>query len=166
MTLFFAGNYAMPTTAAPTAITTGTSAKTMLQFVPPSTRPFKVVKWSVSLASAPTQPVYCELIETGSVAATVTAHVAAGVMPYDRTNGTPVSTAQLGTALTGYTSSSEGTTTAVRIGDIQVIPAGVSQLTWEWSLGREWELAPGKIGRIRLTTSAAVSALTYALWDE
>jgi len=81
MTLFFAGNFAMPTTAAATAVTTGTSIKTMLQIHAASTRPIRVVKWGISYTAAPTAPITCELIHTGTVAATVTAHVAAGVQP-------------------------------------------------------------------------------------
>lgn len=166
MTLFFAGNTAMPTTAAAVPVTTGTAIKTMLQIAPPSTRPIRVVKWGVSFSTAPTAPVTCELIETGTVAATVTAHVAAGVQPYDITTGTPASAVTLGTTATGYTSTAEGTITATRYGDYQIIPIGVSQLTWEWSLGREFEVAPSRFLRVRMTTSSAVAAYTFVLWNE
>jgi hypothetical protein len=120
----------------------------------------------VSFASVPTAPVTCELVHTGTVAATVTAHVAAGVQPYDETEGTPVSSVQLGTSNTGYTSTAEGTVTATRYGDYQIIPAGVSQLTWEWSLGREFRVPASGILRVRMTTATAVSAYTYLIWDE
>lgn len=166
MTLFIAGNYPMQTTAPPSAVTTGTTTKTMLQIAAGATRPLSVVKWSVQFATAPTAPITCELIETGTVFATVTAHVAAGVQPYDRTNGTPVSTVQLGTALTGYTASAEGTITTTRVADLQIIPIGVGSYTWEWSLGREAEVAPGRALRVRMTTATAISALTYVAWDE
>ena len=166
MTLFIAGNYAMNTTAAPTAVTTGTSIKTMLQVHAASTRPIKVVKWGISTTSTPTAAITCELIHTGTVAATVTAHVASGVQPYDRTSGTPASSVQLGTSNTGFTSTAEGSITATRYGDLQVIPAGVSQMTWEWSLGREFEIPPSGIGRIRVTTATAVNMLCYLIWDE
>ena len=166
MTLFIAGNTAMPTASAAVPVTTGTAIKTMLQIAPAATRPIRVVKWGVSFSTAPTAPVTCELVETGSVAATVTAHVAAGVQPYDRTTGTPVSTVTLGTTATGYTATAEGTITATRYGDYQIIPIGVSQLTWEWSLGREFEAAPSRFLRVRMTTSSAVAAYTYVLWDE
>ena len=166
MTLFYAGNFAMNTTAAPTAVTTGTSIKTMLQIHAASTRPIKVVKWGISTTTTPTAAITCELIHTGTVAATVTQHSASGVQPYDRTTGTPASSVQLGTSNTGFTSSAEGTTTATRIGDLQIIPAGVSLLTWEWSLGREFEVPPSGILRVRVTTGTAVNMLCYVLWDE
>lgn len=166
MALFFAGNFARPTTAAAVAVTTGTAIKTMLQIAPPATREFSVVKWSISLTAAPTAPITCELIQT-DVAATITQHVAAGIQPYGRTSGTPVSSALIATtAQTGYTASAEGTTTASRYGDLQVIPAGVSQMTWEWSLGREFVVAPSTFLRVRVTTATAANMLTYLIWDE
>jgi len=59
-------------------------------------------------------PITCELIQT-DVAATVTAHVAAGVQPYDDPGAVP-STVTLGTTATGYTATSEGSITATRFG--------------------------------------------------
>lgn len=164
--LFTAGNFPMQTTAPPTAVTTGTATKTMLQIAPPATQALHIVKWSVQFATAPTAPIICELVETGTVFATVTAHVAAGVQPYDRTGGTPVSVVTLGTGATGYTASAEGAITATRLADLQVIPVGVGALTWEWSLSREFEVAPGRSMRVRMTTATAINALCAVLWDE
>ena len=160
-------NGAMPTTAPLAKVTTGTATKTLLQIATSAGNPIWVEEWGISFdGTASATPIQCELVETGSVAATVTAHVAAGVQPYDRTSGTPVSTVTLGTTATGYTSTAEGTITATRYGDYQIIPIGVSQLTWEWSLGREFEAAPSRFLRVRMTTSSAVAAYTYVLWDE
>jgi hypothetical protein len=164
--LFVAGNFPMQTAAPPTPVTTGTATKTMLQVLAPTTRPLQVVKWWIQLATAPTAPITCELIETGTVAATVTAHGATGVQPYDITTGTPASLVQLGAAATGFTASAEGTITATRTGDLQVIPVGVGSYTWEWSLGREWEIAPARVLRVRMTTATAINALTAVLWSE
>jgi hypothetical protein len=167
--LFIAGNFPMQTTAPPSAVTTGTATKTMLQVLAPTTRPLTVVKWWVQFATAPTAPITCELIETGTVAATVTAHGATGVQPYASTNPAatpPVSLVQLGVSGTGYSASAEGTITATRLGDIQIIPVGVGSYTWEWSLGREWEIAPARVLRVRMTTATAISALTVVAWDE
>src|SRR5580765_4419035 len=114
-TLYYAGNTAMPTTAAAVPVTTGTAIKTMLQIATPSTRKIIPVKWSISFATVPTAPVTCELIET-DVAATVTAHVAAGVQPYND-SGAPASSMTLGTSATGYTASAEGSITTTRYVD-------------------------------------------------
>jgi hypothetical protein len=164
--LFIAGNYPMNTTAIPAAVTTGTVTKTMLQIATATTRPIRVVKWEVQFATSPTAPITCELIDTAAIAATVTAHTATGVQPYDRTTGTPVSTVQLGTALTGYTASAEGTIVATRIADLQVIPVGVGSYTWEWSLGREFEVGPSRFLRVRMTTATAINAFAAVTWDE
>lgn len=163
-TLYIAANGAAPTTAALVAVTTGTAIKTLLQVAPSATRPLKVVEWGISFdGSAAGTPIKCELIQT-DVAATVTAHVAAGVQPYDDPNG-PASTVTLGTAATGYTASAEGTITATRYGDLQFIqPTG--QWVKQWPLGREWQVPVSKFLRVRVTAGAAVNAYCYVVFEE
>jgi hypothetical protein len=165
MTQFVVWNSAMPTTAARTPVTTGTSIKTMLQVLH-STRAMRVVRWGVRFSSAPTAVVSCELLETGTVAATVTAHVAAGVQPYSAGETTPASGVTLSTSGTGYTSTAEGSITATRTGDEWIAPIGVSQYDYEWSLGREFVVPPTRVLRIRMTTATAVSANCYIVYDE
>src|SRR4051812_19001014 len=109
----------MNTTAAFAKVTTGTAVKTMLQLSNPATRMIKVLSWGFSLDVAPGAASVVELIQT-DVAATVTAHVAAGVQPIDA--GLPASLLTLGTANTGYTGTAEGSTTATRLFDIKEIP--------------------------------------------
>lgn len=163
-TLYWAANGAAPTTAALVAVTTGTAIKTMLQIAPSTTRPIKVVKWGISFdGSAAATPIKCELIQT-DVAATVTAHVAAGVQPYDDPNG-PASTVTLGTAATGYTASAEGTITATRYGDLQFV-APTNQWAYEWSLGREFQVPVSKFLRVRVTAGTAVNCYTWVVWEE
>lgn len=164
MSLYCAWNTARPTTAARTAVTTGTAIKTMLQVATPSTRLIKVVKWGVRFASAPTATITCELVST-DVAATVTAHVAAGVQPYDDVNA-PASLMTLGTSATGYTATAEGTTTSSRTGDEWIAPIGVSYYDYEWSQGREFEVAVSSFLRVRMTTATAINALCYIVWSE
>jgi hypothetical protein len=72
----------------------------------------------------------------------------------------------LGTGATGYSSSAEGTIVATRTADLQLIPVGVGSLTWEWSLSREFEVAPGRAFRVRMTTATTINALCSVLWDE
>lgn len=165
MTLYMVPNYAMQTAAAPTAVTTGTAIKTMLQLQTPSTAGLKVVKWWIRFATAPIAPVTCELVETAAVAATVTAHVAAGVQPYDDGGAGLAAALTLGTAGTGYTASAEGTVAAVRQADIWVAPIGVSYYDYQWSLGQEFRIAASKILRIRMTTATAVAALCGVIVD-
>ena len=154
----------MPTTAALPSVTTGTAIKTLLQIAPSSTRPIKVVEWGISFdGSAAATPIKCELIQT-DVAATVTAHVAAGVQPYDDPNA-PASTVTLGTAATGYTASAEGTITTTRYGDVQLV-APTGAYVKQYPLGREFQVPVSKFLRVRVTAGAAVNAFTYICWEE
>lgn len=165
MTLYWAANGVMPTTAALTAVTTGTAIKTMLQIATPATRQFEVVKWGVNFPTPPTAPVVCELVETGAINATVTAHVAAGVQPYDNPDA-PASLATLGTAATGYTSTAEGAIVATRYADYETIPTGVGSYTWEWALGRGFVMGESRFLRVRMTTATAVNAVCFIVWSE
>lgn len=164
MTQYIAWNTAAPTTAMRAAVTTGTAVKTMLQIATPATKDIKVVRWGVRFDTAPTAIIRCELVQT-DVAATVTAHVAAGVQPYDDPAG-PASLMTLGTAATGYTATAEGTITATRTGDEWICPVGVSYYDYEWSLGREFRVPVSKFLRVRATTATANNMLTYILWEE
>lgn len=163
-TLYFAANGAMPTTAALVKVTTSTAIKTMLQIASSATRPLKVVEWGISFdGSAAATPIQCELIQT-DVAATVTAHVAAGVQPYDDPNA-PASTVTLGTAATGYTASAEGSITTTKYGDLQLV-SPTNQYVKQWPLGREFQVPVSKFLRVRVTAAAAVNAYTYIIWEE
>jgi hypothetical protein len=165
--LFWTGNTAMPTTAAPTFVTTGTAIKTMLQVQAASTQPLRVVAFGIEFANALTAACTVELITTSTIAATVTAHVAAGVQPYDLgATNTSVSSVVLGTAATGYTASAEGTITATRTGKTKSIPIGASEYEWEWSYGREFLVPASHNLRVRCTTGTAVNAFCWILWDE
>lgn len=100
-----------PTTAALASVTTGTAIKTMLQLSTPTTRQIQILEWGFSLDDPPGADGVVELVDT-NVAATVTAHVAAGVFNLDP-NGT-ASLLTLGTSNTGYTATAEGSITATR----------------------------------------------------
>lgn len=104
-----------PTTAALASVTTGTAIKTMLQLSTPTTRQIQILEWGFSLDDPPGADGVVELVDT-NVAATVTAHVAAGVFNLDP-NGT-ASLLTLGTSNTGYTATAEGTVTASRPLDV------------------------------------------------
>ena len=164
MALYWAGNGAMPTTAEFVPVATGTAIKTLLQISTPSTRAIKVVEWGISFdGSAAAAPVRCELIQT-DVAATVTAHVAAGVQPYEDP-GAPASLMTLGVANTGYTASAEGTITATRHADLQFV-SPTTQYVKQWPLGREFQLPISKFLRVRVKAAAGINAYCYIVWQE
>jgi hypothetical protein len=162
---FLIPNGASPTTAALLKVTTGTSIKTMVQVVLGATVTGKLIEWGISFdGSSAATPIAVECLETTTVAATVTASAAADINKWGDTNiGTP-STAlfQIGTALTGYTASAEGTITATRMFDAQLV-APTGQYVKQFPLGREPYLVGGNVNRIRVTAGAAVNAYCYML---
>jgi hypothetical protein len=165
MPIYRIANGPMQTTAAFAAVTTGTAIKTMLQVVPSATVLAKIIEWGISFDGfAAAAPGKVELIET-DVAATVTAHVTAGITKLDAAalaSGDPVTNRiQVGTALTGYSASAEGTITAVRnLAPPQFI-APVTQYQFQMPLGREPVIQMAKFARIRVTFAAAVNAYCY-----
>lgn len=161
---YVAFNGPAPTTAALTPVTTGTAIKTLLQIATPSTCEIRVSEWGISFdGSAAATPIKVELIDT-NVAATVTAHVSAGVMSLNDT-GTIASRMTLGTSATGYTATAEGTITAARLLDYQQI-APTGQFVKQWPLGLEPEVAVSRFLRVRVTAAAAVNAVCYVVWSE
>jgi hypothetical protein len=166
MALYLIANGPMPTTAAQVPVTTGTAIKTLLQVKASATLNFKIVEWGFSAdGSAAATPGKVELIET-DVAATVTAHVAAGIHKLDSaalTGGDPTTNLiQVGTSATGYTASGEGSIAAIRLFDAQLI-AGTNQYVKQFPLGREPVVAVGLFARIRVTFGAAVNAYAYMI---
>jgi hypothetical protein len=146
--LYFAYNGAMATTSPFTPVATSAvsgTAKTMLQVATTSSTAIRIVKWGVMFdGSASTAPLKCELIQT-NVAATVTAHVAAGVQPYGPDQS--ASSVALGTAATGYTA---------------------NYFQNEWSLAREFFVPVSTFVRIRVTPTEAVArnCTCFMVWEE
>jgi hypothetical protein len=161
---YLAYNGPMVTTAAYVPVTTGTAIKTMLQIAAPAAGPgLTVWKWGLDFDGTGTVPIKCELIDTFAIGATVTAHVAAGIQPLGMDQ--VASRVQLGTALSGYTATAEGTITQTRYGSINSVLPGNGDRN-EWSLGREFYIPAGHIVRIRATATAAVNMACYMCWDE
>jgi hypothetical protein len=162
---YLAYNGPKVTTAAPVSVTTGVAIKTLMQLSPPSTADITVIEWGISFdGTNPTNtPIKAELIET-DVAATVTAYVAADVMPYGRANDV-ASLLTLGTANSGYTSTSEGATTASRLLDLQLLP-NTNPFWHQFPLGYQPQCRASKFLRVRVTAATAVNAYCYVIWEE
>lgn len=165
MGIFTAYNGPMPTTAAQAKVTTGTAIKTMLQLATPSTVQLTILSWGFSIDASPASGGLVELIET-DVAATVTAHVAAGVQP--QLPGQVASQLTLGTSATGYTATVEGSTTASRVfGYATAGDAWIDrQYVREFVPGREPVVAASKFLRIRSTFGTAVNMTCWITWME
>lgn len=158
-------NGPLPTTASFAAVTTGTAIKTMLQL-----KPFnlvKIVEWGISFdGSAAATPIEVELLDTGTVFATVTASVDADVF---KTSGLDQAVASvagltLGTAATGYTGSAEGTITTTRLYDVQFV-APTNQYVKQFPLGAQPICIIGNSIRIRVKAGTAVNAICYMTID-
>lgn len=158
---YIAFNGPSPTTAAQVPVTTGTSIKTLLQVATPSTTDLKIIEWGISFdGSAAATPGKVELIQT-DVAATVTS-----LTPTIYGNPTgPISLCVGGTGLTGYTASVEGTTTASRVFDAQLLPP-TGPYVHQFPLGREPWVPVSKFLRIRVTFGTAINAYAYIIWEE
>lgn len=167
MALYLIANGPMQTTAAFVAVTTGTSIKTLLQVKPGTTNALKIKEWGISFdGSAAATPIKVELIET-DVAATVTASVTADIIRIDAEalgGGDPVTALiAVGTTATGYTSSGEGSITAVRNLDSPQLIAPTTQFIKQFPLGNEPLIQQSKFMRIRVTAGAAVNAYCYVV---
>ena len=154
-------NSPMPTTAAMVAVTTGTAIKTLLQLKPFNAG--KIVAWGISFdGSAAATPIKCELIETGTVFATVTASADVDIYKLEGSDQAVASVAglTLGTAATGYTASAEGTITATKSFDTEFV-APTNQYIYQFPLGQEPRVLAASCYRIRVTAGAAVNAICW-----
>lgn len=161
-------NGPMPTTAAQAAVTTNTAVETLLQLATPATRQLQIISWGFSLDDPPGADSVVELLQT-DVAATVTAHVAAGVQPLDP--NAPASLLTLGTSATGYTATAEGTITATRVFDAVSLSStsGESPLVYQYQFMPDERpiVAVSKFLRVRVTTpTTGVGARCWIVWDE
>lgn len=164
MALFKIYNGVEPTTAQFVKVATGTNLKTMLQVKPSSTKALRVTEWGISFdGSAAATPIVVELIEV-DVAATVTAHVAAGIVKLDAEAllcGDPTTNLiQVGTSATGYSASAEGTITAGRLLDAHLI-APTNNFIFQWPLDYEPIGQVDKFVRIRVKAEATINAMCY-----
>lgn len=166
MALYLIQNAPMQTTAAPPGVTTGTAIKTMLQVKTGATVNMQLVEWGISFdGSAAATPGKVELIETGTVGATVTAATTNDItkLGTDAASQGDPTTAMIavGTTATGWTATAEGTITAVRnLAPTQFI-APTTQYQFQFPLGREPLIQMGNVARIRVTFPVAVNAMCY-----
>lgn len=165
--LYQVGNYPMQTTAAPVPVAVST-IKTLMQIK--SAVPFRIVEWGFSgNAYQGAVPGVVELIETGTVFATVTAYATADLTRLDAEAlqfGDPTSTyLSVGTAGSGYTATAEGSITAVRnLAAAQQI-APTNQFIYQSPLGYRAYVQAAYSARIRATFAGSVSVLCYMILE-
>jgi len=148
-------NAAVPTTAAMTAVATGTAIKTLLQVTAPSTRQLVIVSWGITFTGTPAA-IACELINTTTVAGGTPTAVTPSIE-------TPGGAASLATA--GFSPGTEGTVVATcRVFDHQIL--STNNYSYEFSLGREPILDVSQVLRVRTTSAASVNAICWIRWEE
>lgn len=151
-----------PTTFVASSATSGT-VKTALQVKPIVDA--KVIQWGYRLDALPAAYPRIELIETGTVNATVTT-IGSGIIPWDDPNSVAASNFfTAGTSATGFNASAEGTITASRLFDYEL-----ENGLWvdkQFPLGREPGVKGGNILRVRITptTSVAVNIMPYVILE-
>jgi hypothetical protein len=150
-----------PSTVA-TSATSGT-VKTILQLKSGASK-IRIVEWGYSIDATPGGPLRVELVETGTVFATVTT-IGSGIRAYNDVSGAS-SLAVTGTSATGFNASAEGTITASRLLAYQY-DSGL-YFKQQFPLGREPEVNASSALRIRATptTSVAVNIMPYIIWEE
>lgn len=152
---YIAWNAAVPTTAAMSPVSTGTSIKTLLQLTAPSTRQLFIVEWGISFDGNPAA-IKTELINTTTVAGGTPTAVTPTVL-------TPGGAASLATA--GWSPSTEGSVVATcRVFDNPVLSANT--YVKQWPLGYEPVVDVSQVVRVRVTAAVAVNALCYISWHE
>ena len=165
---FTAWNGPAPTTAGQLSVAVANGVKTMLQLATPADMPIRLVGWGYSLDVAGAGIGEVELLGA-DVAATVTAHSAAGILN-DDPNG-PSTRLTLGVSATGFTASVEGTIGVSRVFAARKVPitgAGADlSYDWIWPYGTGPVIAVSKFLRIRTTfTSTTPTMLCYVRFDQ
>ncbi len=163
----FNGN--TPTTAKFVKVDSGTTLLTLLQIASSTTIGFKVKEWGFN-CDAPSAASLMEVeLFSCTGAATVTAHVTAGINRVDARaieGGDPVTNLlRVSTTLTGFTASGEGTVAAPQMYDqvMDTVPTtnGYS-FKKQYPLGEEPYVGNSRFLRIRVTTSVAMDMLCYS----
>lgn len=165
-------NGPMSTSAALPAVATGTAIKTMLQLATPSTRQIQLYSWGFSIDDPAGADCVFELIE-GDTAATVTAHVASGLVKLAGA-AQPASLLTVGTTATGYTASGEGSApTGTRTFDVQsgssVSAEAAALMVYEkiWMPDERPIMDVSRFLRVRATTpTTGVDMRCWIVWDE
>ena len=161
--IYRVGGGASPTTAAEAVVATGAVIKTLVQVGIPANTLIKVLGWGVSFdASASATPGKVELLMT-DVAATVTS-----LTP--TLWGNPNDLASIcagGTSLTGYNASAEGSITATRVFDAQLVnPTTGYSVFFPLGMQPMVGVSSARYLRIRTTFGTTVNAYPWILYEE
>lgn len=154
-------NGASPTTAAQVKVASGTSIKTLLQVATPASTGIVVIEWGISFDGfSAALPVEVELLQT-DVAATSGSSLTPTPFGIDQTASLCVG----GTGATCYSPSAEGSITATRVLDAQLV-SPTNQYWKQYPLGREPFVPVSKFLRLRVTAGTTVNCYGYIAFEE
>lgn len=150
------GYITIPTSAGVTA--------TVQQLLP--TNDIAIIEWGYQTNVVPSAIVNVDLLTTGTVAATVTAYVAADIVKYDDAAAAATG-ATLSTTGSGYTSTADGTAWAS--GSVRLLDQGPGwSQSWckQFPLDREPGCIASNVLRIRAWSATSIGIRTYIIWEE
>lgn len=135
--------------------------KTVLQ-VKSGASKIRLVEWGYNFDTVPTAAVTCELVETGTIFATVTT-IGSGIRAYNDDTGS-TSLAIAGTAATGFNASVEGSIVASRLLGYQ--NEWNASFKQQFPLGREPEVNASSALRLRFKCASIINVSCYVVWEE
>jgi hypothetical protein len=135
--------------------------KTVLQIKPGASK-IRIVEWGYNFDTVPTAAVTAELVETGTVFATVTT-LGSGIRPYNDDTGA-ASLASVGVSASGFNASAEGSVTASRLLAYQ--NEWNSEFKQQFPLGREPEVNAASALRLRFKCANVINVSCYVVWEE
>lgn len=160
---YIAFNGASPTTAAQVKMATTNAINTLLQIATPATTGIIILEWGISFdGSAAATPGIVELLQTDVAA---TAGTSLTPTPYGCDQTASLCVGGTGATMFNDGAITEGTTTASRMFDAQLI-APTNQYVKQFPLGREPIVALSKFLRVRTTFGTTVNAICYVIWEE
>lgn len=166
--IYSAGNWQMSgaLTTAPPKVTTTTAIKTLQQLATSATMSLEVVEWGISFdGSAAATPGAVELVDTVAINATVTAYVAADITKVSQSAAALASGLTLAVAGSGFTATAEGTPTATRQFDTQLLPPTAPYIK-QFPLERGPTMLQSEFLRVRVTFGTSIFGLCYIVWAE
>jgi len=154
-------------TGPPAPVATSAVSGTVKTILQVKTGPGKVrvVEWGYGFDAVPAASVRVELVECGTIFATVTT-LGSGVRAYNDVSGAVSQTAAAGAASTGFNATAEGSVTATRLLGFNY-ENGI-YFKQQFPLGREPEVNAASSLRVRATpgSNAAVNVWCYIIWEE
>jgi hypothetical protein len=161
--LYFVGNFALPSTANPTAAATTVAVNVQLQLSVPSGRQFTLVEYGISFAAAPAGALIT-LRSTSTAATLGTACMTP--TPYSNPNA-PASSTTTTTATTAFASSSTAVPPAATVNmvyDAQVL--STNTYIKQFPLAREPMILASDFLQLVVTAGAISTAYCYYIWRE